>query len=197
MNSNSPADTPPSNPFPEATTAQKTRTGNTAPSPLIWVALALALGAAATGGYAIYAGKQRARTLEEQLRQLAAQNMQAAQESDARLAHSQLFLARGVVADGKTVPLPNQGRLPDGTPLTPAHWVILVAPRQQNHGWAHGVSVPKSSVCTVDQETRKVTVYTERWKYPGESRDQGGQAEYLLIYSHRPLRALETEMSVF
>jgi hypothetical protein len=67
---------------------------------------------------------------------------------------------------------------------------VTVTPASQSHAWQFNVSVPKRSVCTVDQETRQVRVYTERWFYPGEGIDCAGTAMYTIVCSrrmHRPL----------
>ena len=99
---------------------------------------------------------------------------------------SQLLVEAGTVASGEAVPLPGDGTWRDGSPIMPENWVIAVSPADVSHTWR---GTPKSTRCTVDQDTRLVRVYSEKWTYPGEGVDQQGRASYLIVCSRQLGRA--------
>jgi hypothetical protein len=99
---------------------------------------------------------------------------------------SELLVEAGTVASGEAVPLPGGGTWRDGSPIMPENWVIAVSPADVSHTWR---GTPKSTRCTVDQDTRLVRVYSEKWTYPGEGVDQQGRASYLIVCSRQLARA--------
>jgi hypothetical protein len=98
----------------------------------------------------------------------------------------ELLVEAGTVTSGEAVPLPGGGTWRDGSPIMPENWVIAVSPADVSHTWR---GTPKSTRCTVDQDTRLVTVYSEKWTYPGEGVDQQGRASYLIVCSRQLSRA--------
>ena len=99
---------------------------------------------------------------------------------------SELLVEAGTVTSGEAVPLPRGGTWRDGSPIMPENWVIAVSPADVSHTWR---GTPKSTRCTVDQDTRLVRVYSEKWTYPGEGVDQQGRASYLIVCSRQLGRA--------
>lgn len=99
---------------------------------------------------------------------------------------SELLVEAGTVTSGQAVPLPGGGTWRDGSPIMPENWVIAVSPADVSHTWR---GTPKSTRCTVDQDTRLVRVYSEKWTYPGEGVDQQGRASYLIVCSRQLARA--------
>jgi hypothetical protein len=104
---------------------------------------------------------------------------------------SELLVATGTVASGEAVPLPNDGRWRDGTPILPGQWVIAASIAYQGHTWR---GTPKAVHCGVDQDSRVVKVYSEKWTYPGEGTDADGLANYTLICSRGLGRATKAEV---
>lgn len=104
---------------------------------------------------------------------------------------SEFLVDTGTVKNGKTVPLPNEGSWRDGTPILPGQWVIAVSISYQWHTWR---GTPKADHCTVDQDSRVVTVYSEKWTYPGEAKDVDGVASYTIICSRGLGRATKAEV---
>jgi len=104
---------------------------------------------------------------------------------------SEFLVATGTVKNGKTVPLPNEGSWRDGTPILPGQWVIAVSIAYQWHTWR---GTPKADHCAVDQDSRVVTVYSEKWTYPGEGKDVDGVASYTIICSRGLGRPTEAEV---
>jgi hypothetical protein len=104
---------------------------------------------------------------------------------------SEVLVATGTVASGEAVPLPNKGRWRDGTPILPGQWVIAASTAYQGHTWR---GTPKAVHCRVDQDSRVVKVYSEKWTYPGEGTDADGLANYTLICSRGLGRATKAEV---
>jgi len=99
---------------------------------------------------------------------------------------SELLVEAGTVTSGEAVPLPGRGTWRDGSPIMPENWAIAVSPADVSHTWR---GTPKSTRCTVDQDTRLVRVYSEKWTYPGEGVDRQGRASYLIVCSRQLGRA--------
>ena len=164
------------------------------------ILMVFAAGYAVKGGGTLEAGNANETTCspradEDFGREVAELKAELRSEFRSRLAKlersSEMLVATGTVKNGKTVPLPNKGTWRDGTAILPGQWVIAVSTAYQWHTWR---GTPKADHCAVDQDSRKVTVYSEKWTYPGEGKDVDGTSSYTIICARGLGRATEAEV---